>query len=207
MLPTAPIRGDFPSLKLGRMVRYGSTIERDLLYFLEYQPTVKWYREQPFTVERVLADGKLHRYTPDYEIHEGSERLLVECKPEARLESAQAQQQRQIGQAWAENNGYRFVTYTEAELRAGEQLNNLKLLWRYARLRHCPEAPRILAHIREQETSTIECICEQLQLTTQTLVPQLCWMLFHHRLAMNLNQVFTTGASIWATEEGNAWHA
>lgn len=207
MLPTAPIRGDFPSLKLGRMVRYGSTIERDLLYFLEYKRAVRWYREQPFTVEQVLADGKLHRYTPDYEIHEGNEHLLVECKPEARLESAQAQQQRQIGQMWAENNGYHFVTYTETELRAGEQLNNLKLLWRYARLRYCPEAPRILTQVREHGTSTIEHICQQLQLTTQTLLPQICWMLFHHWLAMDLNQAFTTSASIWATEERDTWHA
>jgi len=126
MLHNAPIRGDFPSLKLRRMVRYGSTIERDLLYFLEYRHSVTWYQEQPFTVEQIMGDGKLHRYTPDYEIHDGAENLLVECKPEARLGSAQAQQQRHIGQAWAKNNGYSFVTYTETELRSGQQLNNLR---------------------------------------------------------------------------------
>ena len=76
----------------------------------------------------------MHRYTPTTKSMRGRA-LLVECKPEARLESAQAQQQCQIGQTWAENNGYRFVTYTETELRSGQQLNNLKLFWRYARLR------------------------------------------------------------------------
>lgn len=200
MVQTAPIRGDFPSLKLGRMVRYGSTIERDLLYFLEYKRSVTWYQEQPFTVERVLADGKLHRYTPDYEIHEGSERLLVECKPEARLESAQAQQQRQIGQVWAETNGYRFVTYTEAELRAGQQLNNLKLFWRYARLRELPSGSHILECVSGCETSTVEQVCQQLQLVPSEVIPQICHLLFHQYLQMELGQTFTPATVFWLTE-------
>lgn len=200
MVQTAPIRGDFPSLKLGRMVRYGSTIERDLLYFLEYKRSVTWYQEQPFTVERVLADGKLHRYTPDYEIHEGSERLLVECKPEARLESAQAQQQRQIGQVWAETNGYRFVTYTETELRAGQQLNNLKLFWRYARLRELPSVSRILEYVSSCKTSTVEQVCQQFQLVPGEVIPQICHLLFHQHLQMELGQAFTPATVFWLTE-------
>jgi hypothetical protein len=200
MVQTGPIRGDFPSLKLGRMVRYGSTIERDLLYFLEYKRSVTWYQEQPFTVEQVLADGKLHRYTPDYEIHEGNGRLLVECKPEARLESAQAQQQRQIGQAWAENNGYRFVTYTETELRSGQQLNNLKLFWRYARLRELPDVSRILEHVSGCEASTVERVCQQLQLVPSGVIPQICHLLFHLQLHMELSQAFTTNSPFWLAE-------
>lgn len=202
MLHTAPIRGDFPSLKLGRMVRYGSAIERDLLYFLEYRQSVTWYQEQPFTVEQVMGDGKLHHYTPDYEIHDGSERWLAECKPESRLESAQVQQQRSIGQRWAGNNGYRFVTYTEVELRAGEQLNNLKLLWRYARLRQLPETRRILVHVREHGMSTVESLCQPLGLVPQTLVPQICYLLFHHQLEMDLNQTFTTATPFWLAQDG-----
>ena len=200
MVHTGPIRGDFPSLKLGRMVRYGSTIERDLLYFLEYKRSVIWYQEQPFTVEQVLADSKLHRYTPDYEIHEGNERLLVECKPEARLESAQAQQQRQIGETWAENNGYRFVTYTEAELRAGQQLNNLKLFWRYARLRDLPNVSSILEYVSGCETSTVEWVCHQLKLVPSGVIPQICHLLFHQRLQIELGQAFTTATSFWFVE-------
>lgn len=201
MLHTAPIRGDFPSLKLGRMVRYGSTIERDLLYFLEYRQTVTWYQEQPFTLEQIMLDGKLHRYTPDYQIHDGIERLLVECKPEARMESAQAQQQRQIGQKWAENNGYRFVAYTEAELRAGALLDNLKLLWRYARLRQLPEVQRIQAHVSEHGTSTVESLCQRFGLVPQMLVPQICCLLFHHQLEMDLDYAFTTATPFWLAEE------
>lgn len=65
MVNTGPIRGDFPSLKLGRMVRYNSTIERDLLYFLEFWQVVICYKEQPMTIEWIMADGQRRHYTPD----------------------------------------------------------------------------------------------------------------------------------------------
>lgn len=197
MVPTSPIRGDFPSLKLGRMVRYGSTIERDLLYFLEYRQTVIWYCEQPRIIEQILLDGQRHRYTPDYEVHDGTDRLLVECKPEALLESPHAQQQRQIGQTWSQENGYGFVTYTDTELRSGQQLNNLKLLWRYARLRDTSSSDAILERVREKRTCTVKGLCQQLGALPEVMVPLVCYLLFHHQLQMDLNRTFTTSTALW----------
>jgi hypothetical protein len=196
LLITGPIRGDFPSLKLGRMVRYGSTIERDLLYFLEYWQTVTWYREQPMTIEHTMPDGSLHRYTPDYEIHEGTIKTLVECKPEPRLESEQAQQQRQIGQLWAEANGYHFVTFTDTELRSGHQLANLRLFWRYARR----EDRRLHHQVVEQVTGGVACstdaLCQQLGEPLQIVFPAVCNLLFHQRLQVDLSLPFTTAVPL-----------
>lgn len=200
MINTGPIRGDFPSLKLGRMVRYGSTIERDLLYFLEYWQAVTWYQEQPMTIERIMPDTHIRRYTPDYEIHEGTVKTLVECKPEDRLESTHAQQQRQIGQAWAEENGYRFVTFTDTELRAGHQLANLKLLWRYARLRGTYPKQRILEQVRQNGTSSVHEVCQQLMVSPQVVVPVVCYLLFHHHLQADLNHPFTLSLPLWIVE-------
>lgn len=196
MVHTGPIRGDFPSLKLGRMVRYQSTIERDLLYYLEYWQAVTWYQEQPITLERILADGQCHRYTPDYEIHEGSVKTLAECKPTDRLESQQAQQQRRIGQAWAKENGYRFVTFTDTELRAGHQLANLKLLWRYARPRSNPSTQPILEQIRHDGQNSVAELCDKLHLPTAVVIPVVCHLLFHHQLQMDLPQRFTTATAL-----------
>lgn len=197
MVHTGPIRGDFPSLKLGRMVRYGSTIERDLLYFLEYWQNVAWYQEQPMTIKYATPDGQIHRYTPDYEIHEGAVKTLVECKPEARLDSGHAQQQRQIGQTWAEENGYGFVTITDTELRSGHQLSNLKLLWRYARWRDTNLHRQITAKIAQNASCSVDQLCGWLEASPQVVVPVVCYLLFHHELQMDLNQPFTTAASLW----------
>lgn len=191
MVNTGPIRGDFPSLKLRRMVRYHSTIERDLLYFLEFWQTVTWYREQPMTIEHVMADGQVRRYTPDYEIHEDSTKSLVECKPTERLETPHAQQQRYIGKNWAEENGYRFITFTDTELRAGHQLANLKLLWRYARLRGSYPKQAILNDVRQERRSSVKTLSERLKIPVQTLIPIVCHLLFHHQLQMDLYQPFT----------------
>lgn len=194
MVRTGPVRGDFPSLKLGRMVRYGSTIERDLLYFLEYWQTVTWYREQPMTIEHATSDGQIRRYTPDYEIHEGMVRTLVECKPEPRLESPQAQRQRQIGQLWAEANGYHFVTFTDTELRSGHQLTNLKLFWRYARRRDSTLHHRILEQITREGACSTEALCQQLGEPLEIIFPTACNMLFYQRLHVDLNLPFTSTA-------------
>jgi hypothetical protein len=213
MVYTGPVRGEFPSLKLGRMVRYSSTIERDLLYFLEYWRTVTWYQEQPRTIEHVMEDGQVRHYTPDYEIHEGPIRILAECKPTARLESAQAEQQRHIGQAWAEINGYRFVTFTDNELRTGHQLENLKLLWRYARLRNLQLKQRILDEIKYQASSSVDGLCQQLHILPEDAMPMVCYLLFHQQLHTDLNIPFGTSTLVWIAEEqnhgadsGQAWH-
>lgn len=198
MVKTGPVRGDFPSLKLGRMVRYGSTIERDLLYFLEYWATVTWYQEQPMTIAWEMSDGYIRHYTPDYEIHERTEKIIAECKPAERLDSEQAQQQREIGQGWAEENGYRFVTFTDVDLRADHQLDNVKLFWRYARLRVSPAFQNaILSTMNEQHAPcSIIKLCQLLNTTPQDVVSVICHLLFHHRLAMDLTQPFSIATLI-----------
>lgn len=199
MVKTGPVRGDFPSLKLGRVVRYGSTIERDLLYFLEYWEAVTWYQEQPMTIARELSDGHLQHYTPDYEIHEGAAKSIVECKAEARLESEHSQQQREIGESWAEENGYHFLTFTETELRAGSQLDNVRLFWRYARLQvPKPLQANILSAVCPR--ATILEICQRLDRPPEQIVPAVCHLLFHHHLRMDITQPFSIASEIWLAE-------
>jgi hypothetical protein len=128
------IIGSFPSLKNGHPVPYESTIERDLLYFLEYDRTVRHYTMQPLVITGVDAAGTPHTYTPDALIERTSGRTLVECKPAAKRDDPHTQQQLALGQHWADANTCDFVLITDTDLRTGHRLANLKLLWRYARL-------------------------------------------------------------------------
>jgi hypothetical protein len=128
------IIGSFPSLKNGQPAAYESTIERDLLYFLEYDRTVRRYMMQPLVIKGVDAAGKPHTYTPDALVERTSGRTLVECKPAAKRDDPHTQQQLALGQEWADANGCDFVLVTDADLRTGHRLANLKLLWRYSRL-------------------------------------------------------------------------
>src|SRR5436305_3789204 len=137
------IIGSFPSLKMkNQRISFESTIERDFLFFLEYDQTVTCYYEQPFTIESTSASGKLSTYTPDFQVIRTNGKELVECKPEALLNASHTQHQVELGQQWAEENDHTFTLMTDLALRSGHRLGNLKLLWRYSRL---PVSPSLEA--------------------------------------------------------------
>jgi hypothetical protein len=121
---------------------YESTIERDLLFFLEYDPSVVRYQAQPFAITGSTADGASRTYIPDFQVIRTESKEIVECKKTSHLNNALAQQQLALGQAWADANQHLFVLITDTDLRTGHRLANLKLLWRYSRLCVPPPLPR-----------------------------------------------------------------
>jgi hypothetical protein len=129
------IIGSFPSLKLGQSVPYQSPIERDLLFFLEYDCTVLRYVMQPMTITMTDTDGTHHRYTPDVQVVRTSGKALIECKLADLVDTPDTKRQIAIGQAWANANDHEFVVVSDVDLRTGYHLANLKILWRYARFR------------------------------------------------------------------------
>lgn len=202
MVHTSPIRGDFPSLKLGRMVRYHSTIERDYLYFLEFCQDVVWYKEQPMTIKKLMPDGHYRSYKPDYEVHTRDTKLLVECKPEEKLHSTQAKRQRKIGQHWAEENNHSFLTVTDTNLRSGNTLSNLKLLWRYARFQTNPVKEQIFYVVRSEGAISVNRLSHFLECELRVVVPAVCHLLFHHHLLMDLHEIFDLETTV-RIHEGN----
>lgn len=140
------IIGSFPPQIKGEKVRYESTIERDLVYFFKFDPTVITYHAQPMVITGTDAEGNTHTYTPDFLVVRTDRKEIIECKPEALLNSSHAQQQIAIGSEWAANNNHDFAIVTDTNLHAGHTLENLKILWRYSRqtvptatLRRCIE--------------------------------------------------------------------
>src|SRR5258708_29523779 len=73
------IIGRYPSLKMGRMVAFESTIERDYIYLLDYEPAVTSFAEQPLTID-YFCDGTMFHYTPDFHAVENGQNVMVECK-------------------------------------------------------------------------------------------------------------------------------
>jgi hypothetical protein len=220
------IIGTFPSLKMKQQIPYESTIERDLLYFLEYDLSVKCYQAQPFEITGSSADGTVHRYTPDFQITRTDGMELVECKPAAALHKAHTQQQLVLGQAWAKANRHDFVVITDADLRAGHRLANLKLLWRYSRLVVPPHltALGIDLLITQPDGLAFQVLAAHLASTapiaqtpntsnTQAALlqaPYLYSLLFQHVLYTNLEQPLSPNSRLWLPENtrgGASWHA
>jgi hypothetical protein len=194
--------GMFPSVKMpGQTIHYESTIERDLCFVLEFDASVVSYAAQPFCITHTTPDGVTHRYTPDFQVvHASGDRDLVECKPAARLADPHTQQQITIGQTWADANDYTFVLITDADLRHGHRLANIKLLWRY---RQCAVAPNRIARLRSYLTHVPGATIAQTAAavlddpTPSAYLPCLCHLLFHHIITTDLTHTLSPQSRLW----------
>lgn len=198
-----PIKGNFPSLKLNRSVRFESTIEADALYFFEYSPDVLEYEEKPFTIEWPLDGNVWRKYTPDYLVVEKHRKLIVECKPSTKLDTDGSKQQFKIGRAWCAQNGHEYHILTDTEIRSGFRLKNIKLLWKYARIDTPHEVFWGLQDYLSDNghVATIDGICQHLnQVHGQPSASyrQFIYnLLFHHRLQFDIETQMTTQSCVY----------
>lgn len=190
--------GSFPSLIKGEKIMYESTIERDFVFFLKFDPTVITYRAQPMVVIGTDAEGNAHTYTPDFLVVRTDRKEIVECKPEALLNHPHTRQQIQMGEAWAEANNHHFVIVTDTDLRKDQTLANLKLFLRYCRVA-VPTAmlASCIAHLKTQpEGITFEDVARFLSSLADSpemqqpyrQAPFIYSMLFHHILQADLTK-------------------
>jgi hypothetical protein len=201
------IIGAFPSIKNNKTVHYESTIERDFLFFLEYDQDVLSYELQPFVIEGKSEDGKHRSYTPDVLISRHTGKELVECKPVSRLQDPHSQQQFALGQAWCDANDYDYIIITDKHLRTGHQLANLKLLWRYSRL-NIPLAAVEQIHIiltPYTDGLTFLSLAQHLNSNFISLSPQsiLYSLLFQHILITDLYQPLMPDSTIRLSFQGS----
>ena len=143
--------GKFPSLKMNRMIAFESLIERDYLCVLDYEVEVLAFTEQPLTI--TYQDGAQEQhYTPDFHlVCAGNRHVLGECKPQTRVETAANQRKFRAARAWCAEQEWEFRVITDAQLRAGPRLPNIKLLTYYARL---AVPPQIVGQILHTLTTT-----------------------------------------------------
>ncbi len=200
------ITGSFPSQIKGEKVKYESTIERDLVFFLKFDPTVLTYCAQPMVITGTDTEGNTHTYTPDFLVVRTDRKEIIECKPEELLDHPHTQQQIQLGEEWAANNDHDFAIVTDTNLRSGHTLENLKLLWRYSR-QTVPTA--ILARCIDYMEKRLEGVSFQdLALYLSTLAtqemqqpfmqaPLIYNMLFRHILRTELTVPITMETLLW----------
>jgi hypothetical protein len=124
--------GRFPSLKMQRMIAFESLLERDFIYLLDYDATVTWFEEQPLTIE-YEHEGKLLHYTPDFHLVERDQHVLIECKPEHFVNTADNQRKFAAARAWCQACDWQYRIVTDTDVRAGHRLQNIQLLTGYAR--------------------------------------------------------------------------
>ena len=155
------VTGYFPSLKLGRMVAFESTIERDYLYLLDLEAAVTTFEEQPPTLT-YEHNGKTRRYTPDFLIREAGREVLVECKPEAKLEHNDNLLKFAAARSFCEVRGWSFRVVTDTELRQGHLLENVKCLTYRDRYNPPPDVSKAMSTLLSRQPLALACFLGRL---------------------------------------------
>lgn len=160
------LTGAVASRRDGRMVASESSLERDLLVLLDFDPAVERYEEQPVRIEYRDAGGRSRTYTPDVLVHfrqdiaPGSPTtpLLYEVKYRRDLFDnwREIKPKVRAGRAYARERGWRFKIITEREIRT-PYLENARFLRQYLRLQPGDgERRRLLDRLRETGESDPE---------------------------------------------------
>lgn len=144
------------SLGPGRgSVGFESTLERDFVRLMAFDPNVVSIEEQPVRIEYTGADGRPHRYTPDYLVHRhDSPPLLAEIKPE-RFLTTDLDTKLDAARRYAMSRGWVFEVWTEKNIRT-RRLKNVGFLEPYRRLStDAGRAARILRRLEVDGAMTV----------------------------------------------------
>ena len=195
------------------MAGFESSLERDLLILLDFDPEVLCYEEQPVRIDYVDAGGCHRHYTPDVLVRwrregvsaGGMRPLLSEVKYRSMLRQRWADLKSGVRAARAEARarGWMFWILTEVEIRT-PYLQNAKFLSPYRLL--APDgvtANGILTTLHQLRESDPERLLSTLagDLTKRAeLIPTLWHLVATRKVGLELCLPLTMRSRLWSLE-------
>jgi hypothetical protein len=203
------------SRKNERLVASESSLERDFLVLLEFDPTVERYEEQPVRIDYVDAEGRRRTYTPDVlvyyraDIFPARPPLLCEVKYRDELAARWEEFKPKVraGRVYARGRGWRFKLVTERKVRT-PYLQSAKFLRAYRALPiNDADVRLILDALRESGESDPERLLALIHhdpYKRAELLPTLWHLVSHGHVSVDLNQPLTMCSPLWtpASVEG-----
>ncbi|MBE5529315.1 transposase [Laribacter hongkongensis] len=188
---------------------FESTLERDFITLLEFNPVVETFEVQPLTLEWTDSDGKIRRYTPDalatFNLPHGQHgKTLYEVKyrDELRRDWQELRPKLRAAVHFARVEGWRFKIVTEVEIRS-QYLDNAKFLLPFVRQGPAEEAHmdlldeqlRLIHHATPAELlSTVF----QDQWNQARLLPSLWYLVGTGQVGADLTKKLTMTSPIWS---------
>lgn len=196
---------------MNAIVMWESQLERDYIYLLEIDPDVVAYYGQPFTIAYDLKNRR-KKYTPDFLVDRRCSKQVVEVKPKSKVESfiksdcEASRRHRFLGiRNFCSLNDLNFAVVTEETIRVQPRLDNIKLLYRYARI-NLPWSiyTDCLDYFQKVKISTISETGRSLKETgvTQSSLLKLLWTGF---LLTDLMQPISPQSSIQLSLSASNW--
>lgn len=196
------------SLSTGGNASFESSLERDWLIALDFDPAVRLIREQPFSIHYEF-EGKIRRYTPDVLAESVSRQgkaatTVYEVKPldELRAEWQRYKPRFRAAVHHCRAQGWRFKIVTEREIRT-PFVNNAKFLRRYRTVQTQPlVAQQLIYTLRALGETTPQALLAAAYLSEEkqmAAVPELWRLVADRQVIALLDEPLTMRSPIWHT--------
>ncbi|MCC5051392.1 heteromeric transposase endonuclease subunit TnsA [Xanthomonas campestris pv. campestris] len=189
----------------GGVAAFESSLERDWLLALDFDPRVQAIQVQPFSLHYEHR-GATRRYTPDvradYRLESGMATVVYEVKPseELRLNWSAYRPRFKAAVRYCRDHGWRFKLVTERHIRTA-LLDNARFLRRYRAL---PEqdlyVQQLLYTLRALGTTTPQALLAAAYWAEESrmaALPMLWKLIATGRLGADLHVPLTMSAPIW----------
>lgn len=191
---------------------YESTLERDLMEILRFDPSVEHFTAQPITIGYFDQFGKLRTYTPDGLIQFKPTASLipqpvlyeVKYRADFRQDWRNLLRKFRAAKTYALDQGWRFEVFTEREIRT-PYLDNAKFLWRYLEQSPSPDARRQILQVLWDLDETdpemlLFALCRDAH-NRARLIPTLWHLVAIGAIGCDLNVPLTMRSRLWPVEE------
>ncbi len=189
---------------------FESTLERDYLLLLDFDPAVEFYEEQPVTIKYYDSGERLHRYTPDVFVryrNDANTKSLplpvlceVKYRDDLRQHWTEYKSKFKAARHYARERGWRFRLITEREIRT-PFLDNVKFLRQYQALAvDEAEQSMLLQALAQRPTTDVEGLLTAV--TTDRwrraqLLPVLWHLVAQRQVGVDLRHALTRGSRLW----------
>ncbi|VXC35754.1 TnsA endonuclease-like protein [Bacillus sp. 349Y] len=122
------IRGKHNSSKMHQMIPWESTLERDFIKLLDFDPTVVSFKFQPEQINFVYK-GKQRKYYPDFlVVRNDFTKYIYEVKAFGKIGEDVNKVKFQVGMKFCNERNMKYVVVTEKDIRKGFLIENLDVL-------------------------------------------------------------------------------
>jgi TnsA endonuclease N terminal/TnsA endonuclease C terminal len=213
------LSGKSSSRKLNRLVSFESSLERDLLALLEFDPNIVHYEEQPIKIEYVDADGKSRSYTPDILIVYRNENVSpfgrthilgeVKYRPELFSKWKELKPKFKAARQLCKNRGWKFSIFTEVEIRT-PYLKNIRFLLPCRNYvpnsEYCDSVIRILEQFDSLTVAELLNIYSANEMERLLVIPYIWQLTAIGKIQADLNLPLNMNSRLWLTEERTDEH-
>jgi hypothetical protein len=187
---------------------FESTLERDFITLLEFDPAIETFEVQPLVVDWVDDKGGAHGYTPDvlatFKLHDHHSKVLYEVKYRSELAQHWSELRPKFRAAvrFARSHGWRFKIITEVEIRT-PYLENAKFLLYFVRQGPAEEAHMDMLDEQMRQlrnTTPVELLGRifQDEWNQARLLPSLWYMVGTRQIGFDMDTKLTMNSSIWS---------